>query len=160
MGQVFGSNVLRLKVEHSPGIQSLSDAPLTELLAGVRIPQGASPSAALAAALERLSKRAAFRIRKVIGYQAIPGTSQMVIVITGRVPVSNISRVLGDPDIVKVVPSPDAASANPDKAAVQAGLLSKRFFAYAASKEPRLLGWTLLLTFALAGTLVARSRKR
>ncbi|MBI5242633.1 MAG: hypothetical protein HY922_02985 [Elusimicrobia bacterium] len=159
LGRIFGPNVQRLRVERSQRILSAPDLPRTELLVGVRIPQGVSPSAALASALERLSRQSDFRIKRVIGYQAIPGTSQMVIVVAGRVPVSNISRVLGDPHVVKIVPSPDSTPANPGKEAVRP-FLSRSFFAYAASKEPRLLLGTLLLTFVLAGSLVSRSRKR
>jgi len=159
LGQVFGPNIMRLKVEHAPRIQSLPDAPLTELLVGIRIPPGSPPGASLSAALERLSAQAAFRVKRIIGYQTIPGTSQMVLVVAGKVPVSSIPRVLGDRDIVKVVPSPDAGPAAAERPASRREFVSRRFFSYAASREPRLLLGTLLLTFALAGTLFARSRK-
>jgi hypothetical protein len=72
--------------------------------------------------------------------------------------VQKIARVLSDPLVVKVVPSPEAASA-PAGALSPQSKLSKRFFAYAASKEPRLLAGTVFLTLLLAGTLLLRSRK-
>jgi len=159
LGEVFGPNVQRLRVERSPA-RSVPDLPVTELLVGIRIPQGASPSATLATALERLSQGPGFKLKRVIGYQPIPGTSQMVLVVAGKVPVQRIAQVLGDPLVVKVVPSPEPVVSAPNRPQALWGRLSKRFFSYAASKEPRLLAGTVLLTLLLAGTLFLRARKR
>lgn len=154
LGEVLGPEVHRLQVHRSSKPES--EGARTELLVGLSIPTGASPSAVLTAATARLSLRSGFEVRKVIGYQTIPGTSRMVIILSGQVPVSNISKVMGDPSVVKVVPSPDSAVAAP--APAQSRKASERFLAYAASHNPVLLLLAVLLTLSLAGTAFARSR--
>ena len=153
LGEVLGPEVHRLQVHSSsrPG----SEGARTELLVGLSVPTGASPSAVLSAATSRLALRSGFEIRKVIGYQTIPGTSRMVIIVSGQVPVSNIAKVMGDPSVVKVVPSPDSV---PAQAAAPAKRYSGSFLAHAASKNPVLFLLAVLLTLSLAGTAFARSR--
>jgi hypothetical protein len=153
LGDVLGPGVHRLQVHRSSKPES--EGALTELLVGLSIPTGASPSAVLSVAASRLALRSGFEIRKVIGYQTIPGTSKMVIIVSGKVPVSNISKVMGDPSVVKVVPSPDSASA---PAAASPKRSSGSFLSHAASKNPVLLLLAVLLTLSLAGTAFARSR--
>ena len=137
-----------------------SEGARTELLVGLSIPTGSSPSAVLSAAASRLALRSGFEVRKVIGYQTIPGTSRMVIIVSGQVPVSNIAKVMGDPSVVKVVPSPDSvpAQAAAPLAAAPAKRSSGSFLAHAASKNPVLFLLAVLLTLSLAGTAFARSR--
>lgn len=156
LGEVFGPDVQRLRVERSPLVRTLPDAPTTDLLVGIRIPPGMAPSAALSPVLERLSRDAGFRLRRVVGYQAVPGTSQMVAVVSARVAVPEIARVLKDPAVIKIVPSPDAA---PVVDEAPASLL-RGFIDYAASQRPLFLIGTLALTFLVIGTLFLHVRKR
>ncbi|MFA6030666.1 MAG: hypothetical protein WC969_12485 [Elusimicrobiota bacterium] len=156
LGEVFGPDVQRLRVERSPFVRTLPDAPTTDLLVGIRIPPGISPSAALPPVIERLSRYAGFRLRRVIGYQAIPGTSQMVAVVSARVPVPDIVRVLKDPAVIKIVPSPDAAPVVEEAPAP----LMRGFIDYAASRRPLFLIGTLVLTVLVFGTLFLHRRSR
>lgn len=153
LGEVLGPGVHRMQVHRSS--RPDSEGARTELLVGLSIPTGASPSAVLSAAASRLALRSGFEVRKVIGYQTIPGTSRMVIIVSGQVPVSNIAKVMGDPSVVKVVPSPDSV---PAQAAAPAQRRSGSFLSHAASKNPVLFLLALLLTLSLAGTAFARSR--
>lgn len=78
----------------------------TELLIGIRIPSETSPNEAVRSALRRLGRRTGFIFGKAIAYQKIPGTDQLAVVVSGRVPVEAINRVLSDPAVVKVAPAP------------------------------------------------------
>ncbi len=83
---------------------------LTDILVGVRIPMRSSPTEALKVAAGRLAENAGFQLIRTIGYQRIPGTSRMVLIVLGRVPVRQLSRVMGDPSVVKVAPAPGGKS--------------------------------------------------
>jgi hypothetical protein len=112
LGEVMSSeNVARVQVERiralSPGNEKDEG---TEILVGIRIPPESSPTHALREAATRLAENAGFRLEKAVGYQQIPGTSKMVLIASGRVPIRNMAKVLGDPSVVKVVPAPTPAA--------------------------------------------------
>ncbi|HBL18210.1 MAG: hypothetical protein A2X36_06185 [Elusimicrobia bacterium GWA2_69_24] len=129
----------------------------TELLLGVRIPPETSPNDALRQAAARISLRMDFDLRRAIGYQKIPGTSRMVFIVSGRVRVRDIGRLMGDPDIVKIAPSPSqpdvrkAAGAAPPP---RTPLL--RFVHFAVNGHPFLFLLSLLLTVSLLGSALRR----
>ncbi len=83
---------------------------LTDVLVGLRIPPESSPTEALKIAVARLGDNAGFQLMRTIGYQRVPGTSMMVLIVAGRVPVRRISQVLADPAVVKVAPAPKEAA--------------------------------------------------
>ena len=156
LGDIFGAEVQRVNVERSPVMRSLPDMSTTDILVGVRVPAGESPSAVLAQVLSRLSERAAFRLRRIVGYQMIPGTSQMALILSARVPVPYLERVLRDPAVVKIVPSPDSVPVPEEESS---GPMSKRFLKYAVSQRPTLLLGTFLLTLIVAVSALLRSKK-
>jgi hypothetical protein len=158
LGDVFGPGVEGVRVDRSAPARANPEGPWTEIIVGLRIPKGRSPSAALSESLRRLHGRSRLRLKRVVGYQTIPGTSRIVLVILGRVPVRGISRVLEDPGVVKILPSPDLEfEPAPEPPGVQA--LAGKFLSHAASRQPLLMLGTLIATALLAGTAFARSRK-
>ncbi|MFH2204256.1 MAG: hypothetical protein ABIJ96_14145 [Elusimicrobiota bacterium] len=105
-----------LRVEQDRAVAKAASAlerGFTEILVGVRIPPESSPTEALKLAVARLSESAGFELKKTIGYQRIPGTSKMVLIVSGRVPVRRLSRVMADPAVVKVAPAPGSAAPPP-----------------------------------------------
>lgn len=99
------------------GLSSMRRGGLTDILVGVRIPMQSSPTEALKVTVGRLAENAGFQLIRTIGYQRIPGTSKMVLIVLGRVPVRRLSRVMADPSVVKVAPAPGKMS--PRDAAVR-----------------------------------------
>ncbi|OIO07610.1 MAG: hypothetical protein AUJ52_10025 [Elusimicrobia bacterium CG1_02_63_36] len=82
------------------------ETPETELLIGIRIPSETSPNETVRTALRRLGRRTGFIFDKAIAYQKIPGSDHLAVVVSGRVPIEAINRVLSDPAVVKVAPAP------------------------------------------------------
>lgn len=92
----------------------------TRLLVGLRIPPDVSPAEALRSATGRLAQTASFRLERAIAYQRVPGTSQMVVVVLGRLPVRSMGALLSDPAVAKVAPSPASDSQRPARPPVPA----------------------------------------
>lgn len=149
--------VTRLEVERSAAPPP-PDSGGTEVLLGIRIPEGVSPNLALRDTVLRLATDAHFELQGMIGYQAIPKTHEIVMIVSGRVPVRQVGRVMADPSVVKVAPRPSGdstmAAAAPKKAR-----LADRLLPPVVARHPAFLLVLILLTlFLLGGSSVRRKR--
>ncbi|MFH1724092.1 MAG: hypothetical protein ABII00_05655 [Elusimicrobiota bacterium] len=150
--------VVRLETGSShPSAGGRATGGRTDLLLGIRIPPESSPNTALKETVARLSAGTGFEFRKAIAYQRIPGTSRMVLVISGQVPVRDIGRLMADPAVVKVLPRPgDGASASLErvsgkKKVRRQGSLLARFLAFAMEDHPVSFLAVFLITMFLIG---------
>ncbi|MBI5596468.1 MAG: hypothetical protein HY928_10310 [Elusimicrobia bacterium] len=149
--------VTRLKRLESGPIRAAASRPgETRLLVGLRIPQDASPSETLLAVSARLARSASFRLERPIAYQRVPGTSQMVVVAVGRLPVRSMGLLLSDPDVVKVAPSP---SEEEPRAASAPAPAWKSFVRTAVREKPTMLLAAVLFCVALLGPFFRRSSR-
>lgn len=149
--------VARLESPRSSGRPKLRTQAVSDLLLGLRIPPQSSPSAALKAALDRLSADTGFTHKETIGYQRVPGTSEMVLIVAGRVPVAKMSRLMADPAVVKIVPSPrEEAASRPVKK--RPPLTIRRFVSFVVNRHPGLLIVSLALLTFLIGHAASRKQ--
>ena len=145
--------VSRLELSQ-PFSQATREAPMdmTEILLGLRIAPRSLPQEVLEEAVSRISQRTRFEFSRAIGYQAIPGTSEKVLIIAGRVPVRDVGKVLADSSVVKVVPAPkeDALPARKSFLSLEA------FLPYAVTRHPVMFFAALALTMLLFGPVMRR----
>lgn len=152
--------VNRLDIERVPGKPVVRDGARTEILIGLRMPPNLSPTEVLREAVRRLGDSAGFRLDRPVGYQRVPGTSRMVLLAAGNVPVRKLGALMADPGVIKVAPMPvkkdaDARERSGSRAA------SGGFFVRAARQHPYLLLTTLLLLLSLfSSSMRPRSRSR
>lgn len=108
------------------------------IIVGLRMRSGEAPSAfsVLEASVRRISEHAGFHLKKIIGSQPIPNSADTAVVILGDAPVSKLGALMGDSEIVKVLPAPRSSS--PAQA--------QDFLSYATSRTP----WLILLTIVMA----------
>jgi hypothetical protein len=140
---------------------SLGEEPESELLIGIRIPSETSPNAAVRETLKRLGVNTGFSFEKAIAYQRIPGSDQLAVVVSGRVPIAAIGRVMSDPAVVKVVPAP--AKRNRRVSAPAKKVPPKtRLASFFTNEHPLLLPVVLLTTafFLLPAWRGSRRRTR
>lgn len=150
--------VSRLKRLESGPIRAAAARPgETRLLVGLRIPQDASPAETLRVVTARLAQNASFRLERPIAYQRVPGTSQMVVVAVGRLPVRSLGTLLSDPDVVKVAPSPAEEAPRPAAPRVPAWKSALRT---AVKEKPTMLLASVLFCVALTGPFFRRSSRR
>ncbi|MBI4678407.1 MAG: hypothetical protein HY748_12575 [Elusimicrobia bacterium] len=121
---------------------------LTDILIGIRAPKSrdGSPADLLSGAgyadvLRRLGAETGFLLKRTIGYQEAPGGREAVIVVSGQIPVRNISKALADSGIVKIASSPDAGVPAPSTDARR----RRGFVSFAMSRSPLLVAATLIL---------------
>jgi hypothetical protein len=107
----------------------------------------------LAKVMGNLSSSADFRWKKTVGYQRIPHSRDRALIVQGEIPLSQISRVMADSAVVKVVPFlfplGDTSSFNA-AAAASAKDGDQSFLAFVWSRFPFLL---ILTAFALLPAL-------
>lgn len=158
LGEVFRMpGVNRVDIERVPGRPFVRGGARTEVLVGLRMPPDRSPAEALREAVDRLEDSAGFRLDRPVGYQRIPGTSRMVLLAAGSVPVRKLGALMSDPGVIKVAPLPK-------KKAVRRGLGSRAssggFFLRAAQRHPYLLLTIFLLLLSLFPAFRPRNRSR
>jgi len=129
----------------------------TELLLGIRAPAGGAPNAVLDATVGRLTAKLGFQFGRAIAYQRIPGTDRMVLVVSGRIRVRDIGRLMADPDVVKIGPSPRVLPAAP-KAPPRS--FKERLIAFVTVEHPILFLVTILLTISLIGAFLRRRERQ
>ncbi len=102
--------------------------------------------------VRELSGSADFRWRRTVGYQGIPGSRDLALIVVGDAPLRRLGDLMAHPDVVKVLPSPDAAAARlrPDSGAPR-----ESFVSYALLRAPVLVALTVLLVL---GTALLRRR--
>jgi len=145
--------VSRIESGKGRAVSPRGDA-MTDLLLGIRVPNAGSPDAALRAAVERLASDVGFEFERAVAYQVIPGTDRMVLVVAGRVRIRDVGRLMADPDVVKIGPSPVAARA--PAAPLERRSLKERLVSFVTIEHPFLFLVTVLLTVSLLGSLLGR----
>lgn len=80
-----------------------------EFVVGIRVRSGdPTPVAQLfSRVLRDLARQADFQWRRTIGYQAVPGSRDLALVVVGEAPLRKLGPLMAHPDVVKVLPSPD-----------------------------------------------------
>ena len=145
--------VTRVEIERS-ALTPPTDTGSTDLLLGLRIPPDSRPNIAMRDAVLRLASNAHFELQGMIGYQAIPGSNEIVMIVSGRAPVREMGRIMADPSVVKVAPRPsdDRAKA----AGRKAPRPLDRILPPALVRHPAFLLVLILLTAFLLKPLVVR----
>ena len=115
----------------------------------LRLSDPAHSDESIAESVRELSAATGFKLERVLGIESLPGSAATALV-TGTMPVSQLSRALGLPSVIKVVSSLPAETAAAEAAAApveKAGFLK---FVMARGL------WLVLLTLLLALPTVGR----
>ncbi len=72
------------------------------LIVGIEV--DSSISETLSKDLPRLIENTGFKVQKTIGYQPIPQSDKIAVLILGKISISDIDRLLNQPHVVKVLP--------------------------------------------------------
>lgn len=138
-------SVLSVEIERSAQRPPSHAEASEEVLIGVRRLGGvAEPAAdvAFARAMRALADEAGFSWKRTLGYQQIPGSRDTAILVVGQLPMRRLSRLLAEPDVVKVMPWPGAAERMRLPRPTP-----KRFLFYVAAQAPMLIVVTVILLF-------------
>ncbi len=164
------------RLSASPDAHAAPGRSVSEMLVGIRMLQGPGAAEAVQRARRELSGSAGVVWRGMIGYQAVPGSSDLAAIFLAGVPIRSLSRVLEHPDVLKIAPAPvpvpnalsegnrdgvpPPAASGPAKTPARESAL-ERFFKFAAFDSPLLLVLTLLLAVPpLAGGAKRYLRRR
>lgn len=149
-------NVSRLQIENpslAPGAARASRSDgvaMADILIGVKLPSSPAGSDEgrkyAVRALTELSSDAGFSWKKTIGYQQAPGSKDMVLIVSGEVPVRALDRVMAHRDVVKISPVPPPAPASLDDLSAEAEQpFARRFLAYVLAHAPFLILTTVVM---------------
>ena len=152
--------VSRVQTQEGVSLDSLPnpalpiDGPVSQVLVGIRVRAGTSVDETFARVTRELAVESGFRLTETVGYQQVPGSKDLALVIVGSVPSRELSRLMDHPDVLKVLPAPGAAPAQP----AQPGAVSQtgRFFSFVEKRAPLLLIVTLLLLMAPVAERLSR----
>jgi hypothetical protein len=144
-------SVARLEV--NPAARQAAPETSTDMLMGVRVPRDRSLAEAVAR-LERDLAAPGLRVRRTIGTQTAPGTAETILVVEASVPISLLPRLMAHPDVVKLMPAPQAPAALSRPRRVLAAQM-RGFLTFAADQSPLLLVLTLLMLLPWVGSGVA-----
>lgn len=147
------------RVEVSRPNQRAPDEPArARFVLGIRLRAGdETPAPQVFARVTReLSETADFHWRRTIGYQAVPGSRDVALVILGEAPLRSLGRMMAHSDVVKLRALADNAIPSAPAAPVE---VAKGFLGYVSSKAPYLLLLTVLAAY-LSLRAVQRRRKR
>ena len=130
------------RVEVERGSRPAADSRITgEYLLKLRVSDPAHPEDSIAANVREMTETTGFKLDRVFGFETVPGGSVTALV-SGTLPVSQLSRVLGLPGVIKITSaSPTVAPVAPVAPAKKEGFLN---FVMARSL------WLVLLTILLA----------
>ncbi|MBI5239669.1 MAG: hypothetical protein HY926_04295 [Elusimicrobia bacterium] len=145
------------RLELNPSPRRLAAETTTDMLMGVRVPRDSSPAEAVAGLESRLAAPG-LRVRRTIGTQTVPGTTETVLVVEASVPITVLRRLLAHPDVVKMVPAPRSPAAAPRSRRPAAAEL-RRFLRFAAGQSPLLLVLTLLMLLPWVGSGAAAASR-
>jgi hypothetical protein len=122
------------------------DGPVSQVLVGIRVKAGASVDETFARVTRELGAESGFKLSETVGYQQVPGSKDLALVIVGSVPSRELSALMAHPDVLKVLPAPGAAPVKPaqSRAISEAG----KFLSFVQHRAPFLLVITLLLLMA------------
>jgi hypothetical protein len=146
---VTAPGVLRVQVDRGGPRPEAATNAVTSLIVGLRIPAQASAGEVFKQTMSELDSSARFRWTKTIGFQAVPESRDVALVVVGEVPVTRIPKLLEHPAVLKIGPAPlEPAQAEP---AARALTRLERFFAFTREKAPLLIALTLLLLLPSVG---------
>ncbi|MBI5631028.1 MAG: hypothetical protein HY921_09105 [Elusimicrobia bacterium] len=149
-------SVARVEVQRPSPDPRSGEGLRAELVIGIRISDPASIEGTFSRVMAELGSYAGFRWKKTVGYQKVPGSSDLALVVIGEVPMRQIRRVLAHSDVLKVMPSPAPPETSPPRfPAATRGRISS-FISYAAGRNPLLVLLTLLVLIPLCVRLVFR----
>lgn len=146
--------VLRVQVDRSGTRADGIGAAVTTLVVGLRIPEHASAGETFQRTIGELAGSAHFRWTRTVGFQAVPNSKDVALVVIGEIPVSRIPRLLEHPGVLKVGPAPLDESANQAPASAPSRL--EQFLGYVRVQAPLLLALTLLLLLPSVGNLLLK----
>ncbi len=124
---------------------------LGDFVVQLRVSDPAKPEESVAASVREMGNRGGFKLDRVYGVESLPGGGATAVV-TGSMPLSQLSRVMGLPDVIKIsstIPAesaPSAPSGTPKK---------EGFIQYVMGRGL----WLVLLTLLLALPTVAEAVK-
>ena len=139
-------SVRSLEIERAAVRPASGASARIEVLVGVRRAAGltqAEDDARFSQTMRELADDAQFEWETTAGYQTIPGSSDAVILVVGKVPARRLSRLMENPGVVKIQPfpgSPESESASPRPRS-----RLRRFLSYVAVQSPLLIVATGLL---------------
>lgn len=140
--------VTRVSVER--GSRPAGDTRVTgDFVVQLRVSDPAKPEESVAASVREMGERGGFKLDRVYGVESLPGGGATAVV-TGTMPLSQLSRVMGLPDVIKIsstIPADDAPAAPAPK--------KEGFVQYVMGRGL----WLVLLTVFLALPTVAEAVK-
>lgn len=156
------AGVLRVEVQRGGPTPTLDDGVQGQFLVGIRLPASASGAVepasvapAFARVLADLRADAGFAWKKTVGYQAVPGSKDLALIVMGEAPVRRLSRLMAHPEVLKVAPAPGAAA----PPAARAPTRLENFVDYAGAQAPWLLILTLLLLVPATASALLRAAR-
>ncbi len=142
--------VKRVAVER--GSRPAPDERVTgDYLMKLRVNDAAHPDESIAAGVREMSARTGFKLERVLGFETIPGGGPTALV-SGRMPVSQLSRALSLPgvlDVSSTIPVAGVSSSDAVYAARKQG-----FFKFVWSRSLWLILLTVLLALPTIGDVV------
>jgi hypothetical protein len=122
---------------------------MTTLVVGLRIPAHASAGETFQQTINELSQTAKFRWTRTIGFQAVPNSTDVALIVVGEVPVTRIPKLLEHPGVLKVGPAPLEPGAPVEPPKTPSRL--EAFLSFARHRAPLLIALTLLLLLPSVG---------
>lgn len=153
LGDAIGRpGVKRVEVER--GSRPTADARVTgDYLLKIRVADASRPEESIAESVRTLTARTGFALERVLGFETSPAGGATALV-SGSMPVSQLGRALGLPDVIKVssaLPADKPSSEAPAAPAKKAGFLK-----YVMDRSL----WLVLITALLALPAVGRAIKK
>lgn len=153
LGDAIGRpGVKRVEVER--GSRPAADARVTgDYLLKIRVADASRPEESIAESVRTLTARTGFALERVLGFETSPAGGATALV-SGSMPVSQLGRALGLPDVIKVssaLPADKPASEAPAAPAKKTGFLK-----YVMDRSL----WLVLITALLALPAVGRAVKK
>lgn len=154
--------VLRVEVQRAGPVPALDDGLSSRWLVGIRLPASVSGTVeptsvapVFARVLADLRAEGGFVWKETVGYQAVPGSKDLALIVLGEAPVKRLARLMAHPDVLKVAPAPGSAAAS----AARRPTRLERFVSYAVGQAPWLLILTLLLIVPATASALLRAAR-
>ncbi len=139
------------RVEVERGSRPAADSRITgEYLLKLRVSDPAHPEDSIAASVRVMTEATGFKLDRVFGFETIPGGSVTALV-SGMLPVSQLSRALGLPGVIKIT----SASLIAEPVAPIAPAKKEGFLKFVMARSL----WLVLLTVLLALPTVGEAVK-
>ena len=151
--------VLRLEFPPPGPSAPAGPAATAAMLVGIRIPARAKAAETFQRVIAELSQSAEFRWTHTVGFQAVPGSPDVALLVIGEIPIARLSRLMGHPDVLKIASAPhESALTTSAETARQPGLAA-RFAHFILQRAPYLLVITFLLLIPSVGGSLIRGLK-